>query len=105
MAKTFEFNSMEELINKIEQKDLNLSMEIFTQIKKAFNKKKKRIIAFTALITPQYSDIEEYIEFSIDRDQWPISLNTCLQVFSENDMFEECIEVRDILKVLENESK
>jgi hypothetical protein len=40
MAKTFEFNSMEELINKIEQKDLNLSMEIFTQIKKAFNKKK-----------------------------------------------------------------
>ena len=43
------------------------------------------------------------VEFILNRDQWVVSLNTCLNVFSENDMFEECIEIQKILKELNNE--
>ena len=95
----FKFDSIEEFKNKIESKDISISVEVFNQIKKAFNDKRKRkqVKAFTLHIK------KEMVEFILNRDQWVVSLNTCLNVFSENDMFEECIEIQKILKELNNE--
>lgn len=95
----FEFKSIEEFKSKIESKDLNISIEIYKQILKAFNDKRKRkkVVAFVVKIK------NEVIEFILERDQWPVSLNTCMNVFAENDMFEECIEIQKMLKILTDE--
>ena len=42
MSKIFEFNSVDELKDKVEGKDLYMSIEVYTQIKKAFYSKVKR---------------------------------------------------------------
>lgn len=95
----FKFDSIEEFKDKIESKDISISVEVFNQIKKAFNDKRKRkqVIAFTLHIK------SEIVDFIIVRDQWVVSLNTCLNVFSANDMFEECIEIQKMLKELNHE--
>ena len=48
----FKFESIEEFKNKIESKDISISVEVFNQIKKAFNDKRKRkqVTAFTLYI-------------------------------------------------------
>jgi hypothetical protein len=95
----FEFNSVSEFKSKIENKDLLISTEIYKQIHKAINDKRRRkkVTAFVAKIK------NDVIEFILERDQWVVSLNTCLDVFAQNDMFEECIEIQKMLKQLENE--
>jgi Holliday junction resolvase len=97
MVKVFEFSSISDLKQKVEGKDLYISIEIYNQIKKAFYSKNKvkKVIAFSAKI-----DNREIINFILERDQWKISLNTCLNVFIKNEMYEECSLIRDILKNL-----
>lgn len=95
----FEFESISEFKAKIENRDLDISKEIYKQIHKAINEKRKRkkVTAFVAKIK------NEVIEFILERDQWVVSLNTCLNVFAEHDMFEECIEIQKMLKTLDYE--
>lgn len=95
----FEFESVSDFRDKIESKDLEISKEIYKQICKAFNDKRKRrkVTAFVAKIK------NEVIEFILERNQWVVSLNTCLNVFANNDMFEECIEIQKMLKILDYE--
>lgn len=97
MAKVFEFNSVSELKSKVEGKDLALSMEVYNQIKKAFNSKvkRKKVTAFSAKVGSH-----DVIDFVLERDQWPTSLNTCLGVFVKNEMYEECAIIRDMLDKL-----
>jgi phosphopantothenoylcysteine synthetase/decarboxylase len=100
-AKVFEFNSFNEVLEKFEKKDLELSLEIFKQIKKAVNSKakKKQVRMFTVKIK------DSYLEFTLERDQWKKALNTCMDSFADNDLVEECIEIQNILKSLnENDS-
>ena len=94
---TFEFNSVDELQEKVDSKDLNLSIEVFKQIKKAFysKTKRKKVTAFSAKVGQH-----DIVDFILARNQWGTSLNTCLNVFAANDMFEECIEIQKILKEL-----
>lgn len=97
----FEFNSIAEFKDKIEQKDLAMSTVIFNQIKKAFYSKtfRKKVTVFSVSIKGTE------IDFILERDQWVVSLNTCMGAFADNDMFEECIEIQKILKVLQDEHK
>ena len=95
----FEFNSISEFKSKIENKDLLISTEIYKQIHKAINDKRRRK-KVTAFIVKIKNDV---IEFILERDQWVVSLNTCLDVFAQNDMFEECIEIQKMLKQLTHE--
>jgi hypothetical protein len=92
----FEFNSVVEFKERLENKDLALSTEIFNQIKKAFYSKvfRKKVTAFTVIIKG------DEIDFILERDQWHISLNTCMNTFADHDMFEECIEIQKMLKEL-----
>ena len=52
MAKVFEFKSVGDLKQKVEGKDLVISIEVFTQIKKAFYSKikRKKVTAFSAKV-------------------------------------------------------
>lgn len=97
MAKVFEFKSIGDLKQKVEGKDLKISIEVFTQIKKAFYSKvnRKKVTAFSARVGNH-----DIIDFILERDQWKTSLNTCLDVFVRNEMYEECAVIRDMLNKL-----
>jgi len=97
MAKVFEFKSVGDLKQKVEGKDLALSIEVYSQIKKAFYSKvnRKKVTAFSAKVGNH-----DIIDFILERDQWKTSLNTCLNVFVKNEMYEECADIRDILNKL-----
>jgi hypothetical protein len=97
MAKVFEFKSVGDLKQKVEGKDLKISIEVFNQIKKAFYSKvnRKKVTAFSARVGNH-----DIIDFVLERDQWKTSLNTCLDVFVKNEMYEECAVIRDILNGL-----
>ena len=97
MAKVFEFSSVGDLKRKVEGKDLTLSLEVFNQIKKAFYSKvkRKKVTAFSAKVGGH-----DIIDFILERDQWKTSLNTCLNVFVKNEMYEECAVIRDMLNEL-----
>ena len=97
MAKVFEFSSVGDLKRKVEGKDLQISTEVFNQIKKAFYSKvkRKKVIAFSAKVGNH-----DIIDFVLERDQWKTSLNTCLDVFVKNEVYEECAVVRDMLNEL-----
>jgi hypothetical protein len=97
MAKVFEFKSVGDLKLKVEGKDLYISIEVYTQIKKAFYDKRnrKKVTAFSAKVGNH-----DIIDFVLERDQWRTSLNTCLDVFVKNEMYEECAVMRDMLNGL-----
>jgi protein-arginine kinase activator protein McsA len=97
MAKVFEFKSVGDLKQKVEGKDLTLSIEVYNQIKKAFYSKvnRKKVTAFSAKVGNH-----DIIDFILERDQWKTSLNTCLNVFVKNEMYEECASIRDMLNKL-----
>jgi len=96
----FEFNSVQELKEKVESKDLSLSMEVYKQIKKAMysKMKRKKVTAFVAKVGSH-----NVLDFVLERNQWAKSLTTCMDVFAKNDLFEECIEIQKMLKMLDNE--
>jgi protein-arginine kinase activator protein McsA len=100
MAKVFEFKSVGDLKQKVEGKDLSISLEVYNQIKKAFYSKvkRKKVTAFSAKVGSH-----DIIDFVLERDQWNKSLNTCLDVFIKNEMYEDCATIRDILNELEHE--
>ena len=97
MAKVFEFKSVGDLKQKVEGKDLKISIEVFNQIKKAFYSKikRKKVTAFSAKVGSH-----DIIDFILERNQWKTSLNTCLDVFVRNEMYEECASIRDMLNEL-----
>jgi len=97
MTKVFEFKSVGDLKQKVEGKDLTLSTEVYNQIKKAFYSKvkRKKVTAFSAKVGSH-----DIIDFILERDQWKTSLNTCLNVFVKNEMYEDCASIRDMLNDL-----
>ena len=97
MAKVFEFSSVGDLKRKVEGKDLLISVEVFNQIKKVFYSKikRKKVTAFSAKVGSH-----DIIDFILERNQWKTSLNTCLDVFVRNEMYEECASIRDMLNEL-----
>lgn len=97
MAKVFEFKSVGDLKQKVEGKDLILTTEVYNQIKKAFYSKanRKKVTAFSAKVGNH-----DIIDFILERSQWKTSLNTCLDVFVKNEMYEECAIIRDMLNKL-----
>jgi protein-arginine kinase activator protein McsA len=97
MAKVFEFKSVGDFKQKVEGKDLTLSLEVYNQIKKAFYSKvkRKKVKAFSAKVGSH-----DIIDFVLERSQWKTSLNTCLNVFVRNEMYEECAVIRDMLNKL-----
>lgn len=95
----FKYNSINDFKEKIDSKDVEMSNEIFKQIKKAFNAKTKRktITAFSVEIQ------NTIIDFTLDRNQWLQSLETCLDVFIDQEWYEQCAEIKKMMEGLESE--
>ena len=97
MAKVFEFKSVGDLKQKVEGKDLKISIEVFNQIKKAFYSKvkRKKVTAFSAKVGNH-----DIIDFILERNQWKTSKQVFNDVFVKNEMYEECAVIKDMLDKL-----
>lgn len=95
-AMVFKFDSLADVKAAVENKDINISIEVYNRIKKAFYSKvkRKKVVAFSIQLNGNI------VDFELGRDQWKKSLTTCMGVFAEKDMFEECIEIQKMLKEL-----
>lgn len=93
--KAFKVDSFESFVKRVEGKDLEISTEIYSKITKGHKRGFKKVKVFTIMV----NNNERY-DFEIERSEWSKALNTCLEVFAENDMFEECIEIKSILEQL-----
>lgn len=93
--KIFETENFDDFIKRVEGRDLEVSTEIYNKIMRGYKRGFKKVKVFTVSLSGG-----DHFDFEIDRDEWSKALNTCLEVFAENDMFEECIEITTVLKEL-----
>lgn len=91
--KIFKAESFEEMVQRIENRDVEVAIEIHKNILRGVKRKRCKSISVFDI---QLSD-GTVIGFSIDKVDWPKALNTCIEVLAENDMFEECIEAKKVL--------
>ena len=93
--KVFKTDTFEDFIKRIEDRDLEISSEIYSKITKAYKRNYKKVKVFTVTLNNG-----DQFDFEIKRDEWSKALNTCMDIFAENDMFEECIEIKTLLEQL-----
>jgi len=91
-------NTLEEFKHKVESKDLDTTQAIYEAIRRGVTKKYKTVNVFDVQLK---QDPLNVYKFKLDKNQWSFALNSCMDVFSKHDMFEECIEIQKLLKELE----
>lgn len=91
------FNTLAEFKNKIESRDLEMAKTIYESVKRGVIKNYKTVNIFN--VTLREDPLNVY-KFKLEKNQWTLALNTCMGIFSDNDMFEECIEIQKLLKEL-----
>jgi hypothetical protein len=97
--KVFKTNSIGEFMSRIEQKDLEVTFEIYQKIINAHKRNFKKVTVFDLLMPDGF-----IFGFEINRNEWKTALNTCITVLAENDMFEECIQAKKVLDSLNQEA-
>ena len=94
--KTFEGYSFNEFRERIEGKDIEVASAIYEAIKKGYNRKAKQVTAFE--FRQQGSD--SIYGFSLSREQWPLVLSTCLEIYAEQELYEECSKIVEAINTL-----
>lgn len=95
--KIFTADSVSEFTKRIENGDYDVSKAIYEQIKRGVERNRKAVVAFSFNLLGN----ADVYDFTIERKEWPTALNTCMKIFAEYDMFEECIDIQKLLKTLE----
>lgn len=77
----------------MDSKDLVKNKAIFEAIKRGINKGYKKVSIFYVrlLDDPLYA-----YKYNLLKEEWPVSLDHCSAIFAENQMFEECAEIRNL---------
>ena len=92
-------NSLSELRDRLENDDLQVISSIFSALKKGILRKRKHRIG--VLLVQVGSDRSELTKLTLPRTEWKKTLNGVMKVFAKYEMFEECMEARELLKELE----
>jgi|LauGreDrversion4_2_1035121.scaffolds.fasta_scaffold899200_2 hypothetical protein len=91
-------NTLFEFKTRIESDDLEIVDEIYGAIKRGITKKYKSVNVFNVVLK---KDPLNVYKFKLDKDQWSFALQKCLQVYSDNELFETCVEIQGLIKELE----
>ena len=90
-------NTLTEFHDVVKSRDLACAITIFLAIKSGIKKKYKSVNVFNVTLKNDPLSIYQY---KLEKDQWDMSLNNCMEIFSSNEMFEECTEIQQLLKKL-----
>lgn len=94
--KLFEGYSFNEFRERVEGKDIEVASAIYEAIKKGYNHKLKQVTAFEF----KQKGSDSIYGFSLSREQWPLALSTCLEIYAEQELYEECVVIKNMLKEL-----
>ena len=94
--KLFEGYSFNEFRERVEGKDIEVASAIYEAIKKGYNRKLKQVTAFEF----KQKGSDSIYGFSLSREQWPLALSTCLEIYAEQELYEECVVIKNMLKEL-----
>jgi hypothetical protein len=89
-------DSFEEFVKKFSNQDLDVVSELFSSVKIAIAKNRKKANIFSVYCR----ETEETYKLSIDKEEYPTVLNGCMNVFVKNEMYEECSQIKSILEIL-----
>lgn len=98
--KLFEGNSVSEFRERVEGRDFEVASAIYEAIAKGYKGKKKLVTAFNF----RQKGSDDIYGFSLSREQWPLALSTCLEIYAEQELYEECIKIKNILNELSYEN-
>jgi hypothetical protein len=94
--KVFEGHSFSEFRERIEGKDIEVASAIYEAISKGYKRNAKQVTAFNF----RQIGSEDIYGFSLSRGQWPLALSTCLEIYAEQELYEECIKIKNIINDL-----
>jgi hypothetical protein len=94
--KLFTADSVSEFTQRVENGDYEISHAIYEQIKRGIERNRKAVVVFSFNLSGK----ADVYDFTIARKEWSTALNTCMKIFAANDMFEECIDIQNLLKKL-----
>lgn len=92
-----EIDNYEEFVKRTEDKDFEICTYIFAAIKKGHAKKFNKVKVFDMVMK---TDPAHKYGFSLERSEWKKALNTCLEAYAERELYEECVEIKSLLKSL-----
>jgi len=94
--KIFEGHSFSEFRERIEGKDIEVASAIYEAISKGHRRNAKQVTAFNF----RQIGSDDIYGFSLSRGQWPLALSTCLEIYAEQELYEECIKIKNIINDL-----
>ena len=94
--KLFEGNNFAEFRERVESKDIEVAEAIYGSIKQGYNKKKNEVTAFEF----KEKGSSNIYGFSLSSEQWNMALNTCLDIYTEQELYEECTEIKNLINSL-----
>jgi len=91
-------STLSEFKAKLESNDLGITEVIYASVKRGITKNYKTVNVFNVQLK---EDPLNVYKFKLDKDQWGFALTKCLEMFSENEMYEECSTIQKLIKELE----
>ena len=98
--KVFEGHSFNEFRERVEGKDIEIASAIYEAISKGYKRNAKQVTAFNF----RQEGSDSIYGFSLSREQWPLALNTCLEIYAEQELYEECVNIKNIINGLSYEN-
>ena len=98
--KLFEGNTFAEFRERVESKDSEVAEAIYGSIKQGYSKQKSEVTAFEF----KEKESNDIYGFSLSREQWNMALNTCLAIYAEQELYEECTEIKNLINSLSYEN-
>jgi hypothetical protein len=89
-----DFNTFTEFTQALITRDISFVKKVTDKVIEAINNNKQQIIMFS---TPDILG-DEILSYTLYKDQYGILLKRSLIDFEENEMYEDCIRVREVLK-------
>ena len=92
----FEGHNISEFRERVEGKDFEVASAIYEAIFKGYSRNAKQVTAFNF----KQKGSDDIYGVSLSREQWPLALNTCLEIYAEQELYEECVKIKNIINDL-----
>ena len=89
--------SLEDFKQKAEGANFEICEYIYTAIARGIERKQKSVKVFDLII--KGDPMNEY-SFTLAKEQWKKALTTCLEAYSNQELYEDCIMIQKYLKDL-----
>lgn len=86
--------SLEDFKEKAENANFEICKYIYPAIKRGIEKQRRSVKVFDLIL--KGDPMHEY-SFTLDKAQWKKALTTCLEAYSNQELYEDCIVIQKLL--------